>query len=163
MNKLSCTTLALLFPIISNAVTLDGTWQSDKEKTLKWNSEHSKIDPSELKKLSYILGHTYLMYNAGKALVYFDSYEINGKKIEPLCAQESTYKVIAENDHGVVIKQSYSDGSDVISMLIFESNNSFYGATLDTEDYGKPGHRDYFKKISEPAESNQIKSACVLK
>jgi len=148
MNKVLTIILLVLLPVIASAASLEGTWKSDEEKTLFWNSEYQKVSDEHLLKLSYILGHHYLTYEAGKSCSYFETFAIKGKINEAHALPESSYTVAAKNDHGVVVEETLSTGEKVIYMIVFESNDSFYGVMLDAENFGQPGHREYYKRVN---------------
>ena len=154
MNRQLLIALTILFPVLASANSLEGTWKSDKEKTLLWNSKHRKVSDEYLLKLDYILGHHYLTYETGKSCNYFESFSIKGKLNEAYALPESSYKIVATNDHGVVVEETLSTGENIVFMVIFESSESFYGVMLDTEDFGQPGHREYYKRVKPIGVSN---------
>ncbi|MDH5631065.1 MAG: hypothetical protein OEY96_13015 [Gammaproteobacteria bacterium] len=134
-----------------SAYELNGTWVSDKEKTLKWIGENLKEDVEFTQDLSKILGHHYITYHNEKTCSYMSEWKTETKTNEAFSMPTQKYNIIAKNDYGFVVSSEH-----YIFMLIFESDNSYYGVALDTEEYGHPGSREYYKRI-EP--NNEIRAA----
>lgn len=144
--------------------SLEGAWQSDREKTLEWNGQNRKVDPDYLARLATVLGSHVLVYGEEKVCQFLMPQEYNyGATKVPIYGGSlgnDRYKVIAENEHGFVVRQTLGDGKDIISMLVFESNDSFYGVALDGEDYGEPGYREYYQRIKLPKPINWQAENC---
>jgi len=144
--------VAFLVTTNSYAVSLDGTWQEDKERSFNWNSINSKADPESLEKLAAIMGHMYFTYKDGLMCQFFEPYTLKYKgnisEVSRPTTEVAKYQVVSENEFGFVLNLKYSDSMEAIEMLIYESEDSFYGVRLTTEDYGLPGLRIYFKKVA---------------
>ncbi|WP_045858633.1 hypothetical protein [Teredinibacter purpureus] len=70
MNKYLQVILVSIITVKSYAVSLDGTWLEDKEKSFEWNSLHSKADTERLEKLRAIMGHMYITVNANVKMTH---------------------------------------------------------------------------------------------
>ena len=143
--------IIMLFPVTSLASSLNGIWQEDLLKTIKWNSENRKVEDGYLEKLSAISGHIFIRYLDGKFCQFNEEFtsEYNGKAfpVYKYDTENATYEVLAENEFGAVIELTYLEGTSFIEMLNFDGPESMYGNRLGQEDYGQPGHRTYFKKV----------------
>ena len=152
MNKYLQVILVSIIAVKSYAVSLDGTWLEDKEKSFEWNSLHSKADTERLEKLRAIMGHMYITYKDGVMCQFFEPYTVkyNGKvtEVARLLTTLANYEVLEKNEFGFALKVTYENKTDAIDMLIYESERSHYGVRLTTEDFGMPGTRVYFKKVA---------------
>ncbi|WP_157719084.1 hypothetical protein [Halopseudomonas salegens] len=151
MKKVLQVVLISMLAVNAHSISLEGTWQEDKDRTIQWNSANTKVDPERLDKLGLILGHYYIKYKNGMACGFFEPYtfEYEGevREVPRLSTNLSKYEVVAENEFGYVIKTTGTDQTETIDVLIFEGEESFYGIRLDAEDFGFQGGRIYFKKV----------------
>jgi hypothetical protein len=134
--------------VIANALTLEGEWKSDKEKTIDWNRKNLKLSEEYLSRLSLILGHNHIYYSETTICNYFEPFKINGKESGGYALPESNYKIIARNNYGFIVEETLDTKEKILYMLIFESENVFYGVMLDTEDFGRPGAREYYSRTT---------------
>ena len=143
--------IIMFFPLMSLASSLNGIWQEDLLKTIKWNKQNRKVEEGYLEKLSAISGHLFIQYRNGKFCQFNEEFtgEYNGKAfpVYKYDTENATYKVLTENEFGAVIELTYLEGTSFIEMLNFDGPESMYGNRLGQEDYGQPGHRTYFKKV----------------
>ena len=151
MNIIFCVFLTMFTTSNVLAFSLEGTWQEDKEKTLSWNETNRVVNGGYLENMEKILGNVFVTYSQGKHCFYSRPYQIsNGEKISEITAypvQIASYDVLAKNEYGFVLKSTYKDELENIVMYIFEGEDSMYGVSLTTEDFGQPGSRIYFKKV----------------
>lgn len=154
MNDMKKYIISMLVVITSAhcyGFSLNGTWQEDREKTIRWNSTNLKIDEESLEKLSAILGHMYLRFNDGVRCQFFEPYTMiyKGKErqVDRLITQHAQFEIIGENQYGFALKIIHPNKQVDIDSIIYENEDSFYVVSLTTEDYGFPGSRTYFKKV----------------
>ncbi|MBU2986378.1 hypothetical protein KO528_13535 [Saccharophagus degradans] len=159
MNRTLILIVLSLFSIPVLSISIEGTWQEDKGKTLRWNSENGRLSESHLANMEKILGNLFVTYKNGRMCQYSKPYEVfndgNVKSIKAYIPEYADYNVLAGNESGFVIRTVYTEGAENITMHIFESENSMYGVVLSTEDYGYPGSRTYFKKV-EPVKWESV-------
>lgn len=160
MNKYLSVFLLFSVSAITNALTLEGEWKSDKQKTLDWNRENLKLSEDYLSRLGLILGHNRIYYSENKICNYFEPFKVNKKESGGYALPESTYEIIAKNRHGYVIEETLDKKEKILYMLIFESENVFYGVMLDTEDFDKPGVREYYSRVASNASPKWGQKTC---
>tara|TARA_R110001592_G_scaffold337300_3_gene623840 strand:+ start:904 stop:1374 length:471 start_codon:yes stop_codon:yes gene_type:complete len=146
------------------ASSLDGAWQSDAEKTLAWNAKNRVNEPGFLDKLEVILGSSHMVFEAGKLCVFLMPQEksYQGKRIPiyGFSSDASAYEILAANEHGFVLRVDSSDSEEQILMLVFEESDLFYGVSLDKEEFGSPGYREYFRRIGLAKPVNWQQKKC---
>ena len=139
-------------------IDLEGTWVSDKDKTLEWNKSNllGKL-PSNL---HTVLGHHYITYENGLACSYFEPYLINEQSNGGFSLPHYKYKEIVSNSSGYIISQIFDDQEEFILMYKFEGSSSIYGVGLDSDQYGIEGYREYYKKIDKTHGINWNDKSC---
>ena len=146
----------------SYGLSLEGTWQEDKLRTVQWNSKHLKISENYLEKMEAILGHMYISYDKGRMCQFYEPYTLDymrsSKKIDRFTTELADYEIIGENDFGFVIEITYPNDKKSIDMIVYENVNSVYAVRLTTEDFGVPGSRVYLKKVPQNKWSYDCKS-----
>jgi len=150
MKYFAITVCSFFLSSYAYSIELNGTWKEDVSKTIQWNSTYRNIEDGYLNKLKAIMGHLYISYSNGEMCSYTEPHvvQFKGKSSKRgALFFKSSYEVIAENKFGFVLN-SVIDGQQNIDMIVFENDTSIYGLGLTTEDYGQPGLRTYFKKVS---------------
>lgn len=113
-----------------------------------------------MSRLVLILGHNHIYYSESKICNYFEPFKIKNKENGGYALPESTYKVIAKNEHGFVIEETLNTQEKLLYMLIFESEDIFYGVMLDTEDYGHPDSREYYSRVTSRVKPKWGQKTC---
>lgn len=133
-------------------ITLEGTWQSDKEQSLVFLEEHTKIKDKQKIFLSQILGEMTITYNAETVVMTFPTLKvvIDGKKHNLEGFNEtSDYKVIFKNKHSIATT-SYNPwfNDEEITIYHFVNPNLMWVYSDNSVDTLNDLHfREYFKRI----------------
>lgn len=140
---------------------LQGTWLSDKEKTLEWNKAYTVLSSEKLETLGYMLGNLFNHVSESTICVGMLShqYPSRGELLQvDRWENEMSYRIIGQNSHGYVIETQRPADPDLadfeeqfplthLVMVTFENENSIYFTALLDSPTNMPAFREYFKRV----------------
>ena len=126
---------------------LYGTWKSDREATIDYNRNHTKISDRELQALGQMFGHLIVVYQSGgRSSTTMEAHTITrGTETESFdsLSDKSAYRIVAKDDDSVVIEL----GEDKTILTIHFEGDNMYWIYLGDKDLSGRHMREYFRRI----------------
>lgn len=130
--------------------TLEGKWQSDKEKTMTFNKTHAKLTEKQAKFLEQLFGHMTLEFDKSQFKIYMpaEATKIAKQNLEPDDVSNTfPYTVLGATNDAVAIKSTGELGEKVESLKIWNFEDDYIWTYIGDTPYGKFHLREYFRRV----------------
>jgi hypothetical protein len=117
--------------VFAGGEKLIGTWKSNKDATLLYLKNHTKLTSQQLDKVATTLGQMTITFDAGNLTLKSGDWNF-----------VSTYKVVSETKDSITI-ESEDPGTKKPSQSVFEFDNN----SLWSPDDRIPGYKEKFDKV----------------
>jgi hypothetical protein len=134
--------LLMLIAQCASAFDIAGGWQSNKEKSIEWNTDHLKLPEESIEFQLNNFGHLYFIFNKSGFFKAFESYSSKYKESvhenKALAIPIGPYEVPYQNAEFLVVKPLGSPHPGFI--IYIENEASIYVL-------GSNGSREYFTRV----------------
>ena len=145
-------TLLLLLPLAANAAnSLRGTWQSDRDATMRFVREHAVLETNQTEFLDGSLGQLKLSFDSLKMHYQMPDVDvtIQGKPQHFVGSDDAySYRVLGADQDSVAVMLKGILGRDRIWHIHFVNHDMFW-LYSEESDYGlrNLNFREYFRRI----------------
>lgn len=130
------------------ALNLDGTWKSDFNSTVEFNSVNARLEDKQKSFLSELFGKLLVTYDNGVMKLSMPSAKVTVKgQLQDFegFEQIQTYKVVIKNKDTIVLETTDEEGKKDIALLKFEGEDKYWiYLPTSSNDWMRLHIREYF-------------------
>ncbi len=111
------------------ALNLDGTWKSDFNSTVEFNTANVKLEDKQRNFLSELFGKLLVTYKNGVMKLSMPSSKVTVKgELQDFegFEQQQAYKIVIQNKNTIVLETTDEDGKKNIALLKFENEDKYW-------------------------------------